>query len=138
MKNAKKLLALLLALVMVFALAACGGSGEKSKSVEEVYGLDLDSTEEQPMSAERAEREALYTAVKGHFGDVTIFLGTNYAKMTYDDVKELLGIDATYYYYDEENAAKTFVWLTSDSATAKLAFWFRDKELYALGSTNLG
>lgn len=136
MKNVKKLLALLLALAMVFALAACG-SGEKSRSVEEVYGLDLASTEEQPMSAERAERDALYTAVKGHFGDVTIFLGTNFAKMTYDDVKELLGIDATYYYYDEENAAKTFVWLTSDSATAKLAFWFRDKELYALGSTNL-
>lgn len=136
MKNVKSLLALLLVLVMLLALAACG-SGEKSRPVEEVYGLDLASTEEQPMSAERAERETLYTAVKGHFGGMTIFLGSDYAKMTYDDVKELLGIDATYYYYDEENAAKTFVWLTSDSATAKLAFWFRDKELYALGSTNL-
>ncbi len=131
----KKLFAMLLALTMVLCLAACGG--EKSKPVEEVYGLDLTSTAEQAMSEECAERDALYTAVKDKFGDVTMFSGTEFEKMTYDDVKELLGIDATYYYYDENSAAQAFVWEASDFETAKLAFWFRDNELYALGSTNL-
>lgn len=139
MKQWKKLLTLAMALMMVLSLVACGGDGgEKSKPVEEVYGLDLASTEEQPMSSERAESAALYSAVKGHFGDMTMFSSTEFEKMTYDDLKELLGVDASYYFYDENSSAKAFVWLTSDNETAKLAFWFRDTELYALGSTNLG
>lgn len=131
----KKRFAMLLTLVMVLSLAACGG--ETSKPVEEVYGLDLTSTEEQAMSEVCAERAALYTAVKGKFGDATIFLGSEFEKMTYDDLKALLGVDATYYYYDEEEEAEVFVWKASDSDTAKVAFWFRDNDLYALGSTNL-
>ena len=136
----KKFFAMLLALVMVLSLAACGGGsggGEESKPVEEVYGLDLESTAEQPMSEERGERDALYTAYKDHFGDVTMFSGTEFAKMTYNDLKELLGVDASYYYYDENSSAQTFVWQTSDSETAKLAFFFRFDELYALGSSNM-
>ncbi len=136
MKLWKRWLTLVLALVMALGLVACGG--EKAKPVEEVYGLDLNSTEEQPMSSERAPRETLYNAVKGRFGDMTMFLGTNFEKMGYNDVKEVLGIDATYFFYDEDSAAQAFVWLTSDSETSKLAFWFRNGELYALGSTNLG
>lgn len=89
------------------------------------------------MSEERGERDALYTAVKDHFGDVTMFSSTDFAKMTYDDLKELLGVDASYYYYDENSSAQTFVWLTSDYETAKLAFFFRFDELYALGSSNM-
>ncbi len=137
----KKLLAMLLALMMVFTLAACGGGGngggDASKPVEEVYGLDLESTEEQPMSAERGERDAIYTAVKDHFGDVTMFSSTEFAKMTYNDLKELIGVDASYYYYDADSSAQVFVWETSDYETAKIAFWFRFDELYALGSSNM-
>lgn len=134
MKRSRKWPVLALSLVMALTLCACG---EKSRPVEEVYGLDLSSTEEQPMSPERVERSVLYTAVKGRFGNMTIFLGSSFAKTTYDDLKELLGVDASYYFYDEETVAKTFVWKASDEPTAKLAFWFRDDELYALGSTNL-
>lgn len=147
----KKFFAMLLALTMALSLAACGGgsngggsdtndnsgSAEESKSVVEVYGLDLESTEEQPMSEERGEREALYTTVKDYFGDVMMFSGTDFAKMTYDDLKELLGVDATYYYYDENSSAQAFVWEASDKETAKLAFFFRFDELYALGLTNM-
>lgn len=136
----KKFLAMLLALMMVLSLVACGsgsGGGEKSKSVEEIYGLDLASTEEQPMSEECGERDAIYTAVKDHFGDSTFFSGSEFEKMTYNDVKELIGIDATYYYYDEDNAAQAFVWKTCDHENAKIAFWFVDGQLYALGSSNM-
>lgn len=140
----KKFFPMLLALTMVLSLAACGvsdtgdsGSAEESESVVEVYGLDLESTEEQPMSEERGEREALYTATKDHFGDVTMFSGTDFAKMTYDDLKELLGVDASYYYYDENSSAQTFVWESNDKENAKLAFFFRFDELYALGSSNM-
>lgn len=132
----KKLLALLMALAMVFALTACGG-GEKAKSVEEVYGLDLSSTEKQPMSQECGERDALYAAVKEHFGDMTIFNGSDFEKMTYNDVKELLGIDATYYYYDEDAAAQAFIWETSDYENASMGFWFRDGQLSARGASNM-
>lgn len=142
----KKFFAILLALTMILSLAACGGgngsndngdSDEKSESVEEIYGLDLESTEKQPMSEERGERDAIYTAVKEHFGDVTFFYGTDFANMTYDDLKELIGVDASYYYYDEDSSAQTFVWETSDYENALQAFYFQDGELYALGSSNM-
>lgn len=150
MKHMNKLLAALLALTMLLALAACGGGNSGSGSgggepapsasptVAERFNLDLESTEEQPMSEERLDRETLYTATKNHFGDVTMFSGTEFEKMTYDDLKELLGIDATCYYYDENSSAQAFVWKTSDRETAKLAFFFRFDELYALGSANMG
>lgn len=137
----KKFFAMLLALTMVLSLVACGGSGDnggdESKPVEEVYGLDLESTEEQPMSEERGERDALYTAVKDHFGDVMMFSDTEFAKMTYDDLKELLGVDATYYYYDADSSAQVFVWEASDYETAKMAFFFRFDELWSFGSSNM-
>lgn len=141
----KKFFAILMALMMIFAMVACSSSdndssdngGEKSKPVEEVFGLDLESTEEQPMSEECGERDALYAAVKNHFGDRTFFSGTDFAKTTYDDLKELLGFDATYYYYDEDASAQTFVWKTCDHENSKLAFFFQFDELYALGSVNM-
>lgn len=136
----RKFFALLLALTMVLSLAACGGSGsggEKSPSVEEIFGLDLESTEEQPMSEERGERDALYAAVKDYFGDMTLFSGSDFEKMTYDDVKELLGVDATYYYYDEDASAQAFIWKTSDYENASMGFWFRDGHLSARGASNM-
>ncbi len=154
----KKLFAILLVLTMILSFAACADSdksddttandksntensnddgGEKVTPVEEIFGLDLASTEEQPMSSERGERDAIYAAVKAYFGDTFIFSGTDFAKMTYHDLKELIGVDASYYYYNAETSEQTFVWLTSDHETAKLAFSFRFDELYGMGSSNM-
>lgn len=137
----KKVFVVLLALMMVLSMASCGNGNavgkEKSKPVEEVYGLDLESTEQQPMSEERGERDAIYTAVKSHFGDMTIFSGSEFAKMTYNDLKELIGVDASYYYYDADSDSQTFVWETCDYENAKVAFYFRFDELCALGSVNM-
>lgn len=154
----KKLFAILLVLTMILSFAACADSdksddttandksntensnddgGEKVTPVEEIFGLDLASTEEQPMSSERGERDAIYAAVKAYFGDALIFSGTDFAKMTYHDLKELIGVDASYYYYNAETSEQTFVWLTSDHETAKLAFSFRFDELYGMGSSNM-
>lgn len=154
----KKLFAILLVLTMILSFAACADSdksddttandksntensnddgGEKVTPVEEIFGLDLASSEEQPMSSERGERDAIYAAVKAYFGDALIFSGTDFAKMTYHDLKELIGVDASYYYYNAETSEQTFVWLTSDHETAKLSFSFRFDELYGMGSSNM-
>lgn len=155
----KKLFAILLVLTMILSFAACADSdksddttandksntensndddgGEKVTPVEEIFGLDLASSEEQPMSSERGERDAIYAAVKAYFGDALIFSGTDFAKMTYHDLKELIGVDASYYYYNAETSEQTFVWLTSDHETAKLTFSFRFDELYGMGSSNM-
>lgn len=146
----KKFFAILLALIMVLSLVACGGDdssddktpenkddSEKVTPVEEIFGLDLTSTEQQPMSSDRGERDAIYAAVKEHFGDKTFFDGSEFASMTYNDLKELIGVDASYYYYDADYSEQTFVWETSDYENAKLAFSFRFGELYAMGSSNM-
>lgn len=153
----KKFFAILLVLTMILSFAACAVSdksddkttndksnnenssdeGEKVTPVEEIFGLDLASTEEQPMSSERGERDAIYAAAKNYFGDALVFSGTDFAKMTYNDLKELIGVDASYYYYNAESSEQTFVWLTSDYENAKLAFSFRFDELYAMGSSNM-
>ena len=57
----KKFLILMISIVMVFSLAACGGNGGSGGSSESsnAYNLDMKSTEAQPMSAERASAEVL-------------------------------------------------------------------------------
>ena len=133
----KKLLSLLLALTVLFTLSACG-SAKGNQAVAEAFGLDLESTKEQPMSEQRGERDAIYAAVKGHFGDVTFFSSDSpFAKMTYEDLKALIGVDATYYYYDEDAAAQTFVWETCHYENAKVAFFFRFDELYCRSAINM-
>lgn len=137
MHTIRKLLLCLLASALIFSLSACGGA-KGNQAVAEAFGLDLESTKEQPMSEQRGERDAIYTAVKGHFGDVTFFSSDSpFAKMTYEDLKELIGVDATYYYYDEDAAAQTFVWETCDYKNAKVAFFFRFDELYARSAINM-
>lgn len=131
----KKFLPLLFALLMVLSLSACGGNAEPG--VEERYGLDMTSTEEQPMSEEKLDWKTLGARAHDYFGGMTFFSGSDFEKMTYEDVKNVIGVDANIYCYDEENAADMFTWNASDKSTAKLAFWFREGKLYALGSTNL-
>lgn len=132
----KKLFSLFLAMTMLFGLAACGGT-EKEPSVEERYQLDLTSTEQQPMSEEKLERDVLKERKNEFFLGYTFFLDTEYGNMTYEDVKEGIGIDATYYYYDEEWPGEAFVWETSDHDTAKLIVVFRDGKLHSMGSNQL-
>lgn len=135
----KKLFSLFLAMAMIFGLAACGGGGDTAKepSVEERYQLDLESTEVQPMSEEKLERDVLKERKNEFFQGVTVFMDTEFQNMTYEDVKEGIGIDANYYYYDAEGAGQMFTWETSDNSTAKLLVMFRDGKLHSMGSANL-
>ena len=80
----KKLLALLLALSMVFALCACGGSGEPAADT-------ADDTAEAPADDAAADSDLAYVQGKG-----SLIVGiTDFAPMDYKDANgEWIGFDA--------------------------------------------
>lgn len=139
MKNLKTLATILLTLTMLFALTACGGTKESKDpiaDVAETYNLDLTSSDVQEMSADRAESATLSSLVHDYFEDVTFFSGTDKEKLTYNDLKEQIGVDASNYYLD--GSRHVFTWIASDDEVRKFAAWFgAEGELYAIGSSNL-
>lgn len=155
MKTMKKMIAILLALTAIFALTACGGGEDGGKStdgaaadpiaaVAQVYSLNLTSTDVQEMSAERADCAALSAVVHDFLKDTTYFaFDETLGALTYDDLKEQIGVDASNYYFEPfasstEEGRNVFTWLASDNSTAKFAAWFEDGKLYATGSSNVG
>ena len=52
----KKLISAILLLTMVFALVACGGNKYNNTENNNPYNLDMKSTENQKMSADRASK----------------------------------------------------------------------------------
>ncbi len=85
----KKLLALMLALVMVFALAACGDSGSATTPGAEPTGGTAESAA--PSDNGNAESDMAYVQDKG-----TLIVGiTNFEPMDYQDANgEWIGFDA--------------------------------------------
>ena len=114
----KKLLIAMISVIMVLALTACGGgngnssnsgsNGESSSSAvsENPYNLDMKSTEVQPMSNERATIEVLRETAETYFGGLNYFVGSEQANLTYNDVKEHIGVDAAEHRYDETQQAE--------------------------------
>lgn len=135
----KKFLILMISIVMVFSLAACGGNGGSGGSSESsnAYNLDMKSTEAQPMSAERASAEVLRETAQTYFGGLNYFEGSEQENLTYYDVKEHIGVDASEYRYDDTQQAELYIWYVDGDDKASLNVWFVNGKLNASGSINL-
>ncbi len=139
----KKTLAILMLAVFMLSLVSCGGGKTENTdpiaAAAETYGLDLASTEEQQMSAERTTREKLNQMVHEYLKGNNYFDGTELENVTYADLKEQLGVDASYYYFEDALVSKqSFVWIAGDNDKAKFIASFSEGKLYATGSTNVG
>lgn len=144
MKKINRILTLLGVLIMILGLTACGGSGgsngESADSGEQVndnpYNLDYESSELQPMSDERADKETLLETQNDFFQGLTIFTGTDLTKMTYEDVVKHIGVDPSAYQYSY--GRRIYIWYVEDSNGPCLLVYFDgDGSLYGCGSTNL-
>lgn len=142
----KKALLILLALAMVFSVVACSGGGEGDNGGDkgekdalqtaiDTYNIDLESGEEQPMSDERATKDQLKALKTDYFKGTLMFEGTEFEDVTYGDIKDELGVDASYYYLNGEE--QCFVWQADGADSSKLLISFLDGKLYGLGSANL-
>lgn len=144
----KKALLIVMAFLMVISVAACGGNGDNGgndakvdpiEAVVQTYSLDLASTEEQKMSDQRATKEQLSALKHDFFKDTMMFEGTEFESLTYADIKEQLGVDASYYYFEDALVTKQcFVWQAEGNDNAKVLISFTDGKLYGLGSANIG
>lgn len=141
----KKALLIIMTFLMVISVTACGGNdggndipADPLKTAVETYGLDLASTEEQEMSSERATEDQLSALKHEFFKDTMMFEGTEFEDLTYGDIKEELGVDASYYYFEDSLVEKQcFVWQADGNDNAKLLISFTDGKLYGLGSANI-
>lgn len=141
----KKIAAILLVLIMTVSLAACGGNGGNggsggsgsSSESGNAYNLDMKSTEAQPMSTERASAEVLRETAQTYLGGYNYFEGTEQANLTYNDIKEHIGVDASEYRYDDNRQAELYIWYVDDDDKASLNIWFIDGKIDACGALNL-
>lgn len=138
----KKLLILMVSIVMVFSLAACGGNGGNGENggtaeTTNAYNLDMKSTEAQPMSTESASIEVLRETAQTYLGGLNYFEGTEQANLTYNDIKEHIGVDATMYRYDDTQQAELYIWYVDGDDKASLNVWFVDGKLNACGAINI-
>lgn len=152
----KKILALLLAMLMLLCLAACGGDETKtdgavaettdavddgSASAAAKYGVNLTAAGEQKMSDERATMDVLVETRDVWLGGMTTFAFDAVPK-TYADFVEHIGCDASSYTYMEEDGERHYVWIAEGDETAKLlaVFWETPKgwTLYSVGAVNIG
>lgn len=138
----KKFLILMISIVMVFSFAACGGNGGNGESggsseSSNAYNLDMKSTEAQPMSAERASAEVLRETAQTYFGGLNYFEGSEQENLTYNDVKEHIGVDASEYRYDDTQQAELYIWYVDGDDKASLNVWFVDGKLNACGAINI-
>lgn len=144
-----KAIIMILAVVLAVSLTACGGNnGENEGSKEQkadvlqtvidTYKLDMTSTEEQAMSEERATKDQFSALKHEFFKGTMMFEGTEFEDLTYGDIKEELGVDASYYYFEDALVEKQcFVWQADGNDNAKLMISFTDGKLYGLGSANI-
>ena len=136
MKSMKKLTALLLSLVMILALTACGDKAGDDKSgggaSDNPYNLDYTSEELQPMTDERASEEKLIEA-KDYYLDGLQSKPDEFSKMTYKDIAEYIGVDASEYQHFESWHQDRYTWYVEGSeGPCLLAAFDGSGNLYAI------
>ena len=138
----KKMLSLVLTLLMVFSLAACGGgdggsSGGKKDSG--LPGIDMKSTEVQTVSADRATLDVLNETFFTYLGGLNYFTESDaQSKLTYADLKEHIGVDCSEYRYEEEYQRGVYTWYAAEDDACCLSLFFGDNgKLIAAGAYNL-
>ena len=114
----KKIIALMLAMMMVLTLAACGGKDNGGSSGDDsgaAGGLDMTSEELQPITEERASQDVLAEAGK-YYMDGLASNPSEFAKMTYKDMKEHIGVDASEFQYFESWQQYRYTWYVEGSS----------------------
>ena len=126
----RKIIALLMALTMTFALCACGGGGGTSSDA--FAKIDKKSTERQTVSTEHASKEKLKEVLAGLYGD------NGLKRITYDEAKKLIGVDCTVYVYDPDGSRGLYIWEVKGENEGSLTLAFgEDGKLLGAGAVNL-
>ena len=102
------------------------------------YNLNLESTESQMVSENRADESVLKETFMDFFGELNYFFAAEQANFTLDDVIAHIGVDPSEYRYDAEREAQIYSWYAAKSKAKVLHVWFKDGKLYACGAYNLG
>lgn len=138
----KKIIALLLTLMMVFSLVACGSEGDSAApaDLEAKYGISYVADGEQKLATDRAQKSVLIETKDVWLeGKMTFALAED--PKTYEDFVEHIGCDASTYSFSAEDGERSYVWISAEDETAKLlaTFWETPQgwTLYTVGSTNL-
>lgn len=113
----KKIIALMLAMMMVLTLVACGGkdNGGNGDNGGAAGGLDMTSEELQPITDQRASKDTLAEAGK-YYMDGLASDPTTFSKMTYKDMKDHIGVDASEFQYFESWQQYRYTWYVEGSS----------------------
>ncbi len=136
----KKTLTLVLTMLMLLSLAACGGGGDAGgKDDSALPGIDMKSTEVQEVTSDRASLEVLNETFFTHLGGLNYFgIDDAQSKMTYADLKEHIGVDCSDYRYDETYQRGICTWYADEDDACSLSLFFGDDgKLIAAGAYNL-
>ena len=143
MKNTKKLLALLLALVMLLALTACGKDGGTSDTAaaapenDNPYNLDYKSADLQPMTDERASADVLTEAGEYYMHGLSSD-PSNFTKTTYKDMAEHIGVDASEFQYFESWSQYRYTWYVEGSEGASVLAVFNTDGTLSMVTSSVG
>ena len=126
----KKLIALLLAMVMVMGLVACGGNGDANTTTEPPVENPTDAPVEDPTDAPAASGSVYYLNFKPEFDEALQKLAADYTAKTGVEVKVVTAASGTY--SDTLNANISDVTIYNIGNMAGLADW----DDYALDLTD--
>ena len=129
----KKLIALLLAMVMMLSMAACGGAGEEEGQqagnegvdLATKYGINMEGEGEQKLSDERVPADKL-REVRDVWLKRQISFAFDPDPKTYEDFVEYIGCDASYYTYNPKNGWRTFSWEAEGAPETRFVAIFQD------------
>ena len=128
----KKLIAMLLALVMMLGMVACGGGeetaeqgGNEGVDLATKYGIDMEGEGEQKLSDERVSADKL-REVRDVWLKRQISFSLDPNPKTYEDFVEYIGCDASYYTYNPKNGWRTFSWEAEGAPETRFVAIFQD------------
>ena len=128
----KKLIAMLLALVMMLGMVACGGGeetaeqgGNEGVDLATKYGIDMEGEGEQKLSDERVSADKL-REVRDVWLKRQISFSLDPNPKTYEDFVEYIGCDASYYTYNPKNGWRTFSWEADGAPETRFVAIFQD------------
>ena len=107
-------------------------------NIDNPYNLDMESTEAQAVSDNRAEKSVLIETFKEYFGGLNYFFAAEQADFTLGDVIAHIDVDPSEYRYDAEREAQIYSWYAAKSKARVRHVWLKDGKLYACGAYNLG
>ena len=136
----KKLIALVLTMLMILSLTACGDKGGDGGGTDSALsGIDMKSEEIQEVSSDRTTEDVLSETFYTYLGGLNYFTDSDsQAKLTYADLKEHIGVDCSDYRYDATYERGIYTWYAGEDDVCSLSLFFGDNgKLIAAGAYNL-